>query len=89
MVSHCFDFDPYHFKDVRHFMELWRKMAKENGLKDIFFVAMCASTTTVKRNEDGTISRVMPNLESSADIYNSFLELGFDGINPMGKVEPR
>lgn len=70
-------------------MELWRKMAKENGLKDIFFVAMCASTTTVKRNEDGTISRVMPNLESSADIYNSFLELGFDGINPMGKVEPR
>lgn len=78
-------FDPYHFKDVRHFMELWRKMAKENGLKGIFFVAMCASTTTVKRNEDGTIRRVMPNLESSADIYNSFLELGFDGINPMGK----
>ena len=38
-----------------------------------------------KRNEDGTIRRVMPNLESSADIYNSFLELGFDGINPRGQ----
>ena len=60
-------------------------MAKENGLKDIFFVAMCASTSTVKRNEDGTLERVMPNLKSSADIYNTFLKLGFDGINPMGK----
>ena len=60
-------------------------MAKENGLEGIFFVAMCASTTTVKRNEDATLERVMPNLKSSADIYNTFLKLGFDGINPMGK----
>ena len=46
---------------------------------------MCSATTTVRRNADGTISRVMPNLESSAEVYKTFLDLGFDGINPMGK----
>ena len=70
-------FDPYHFAEVTHFIELWRKLAKDNGLKGIYFVAMCASTTS--------ITRVLPNLQSSADVYNSFLDLGFDGINPIGK----
>lgn len=78
-------FDPYHFAEVTHFIELWRKLAKDNGLKGIYFVAMCASTTTIKRNADGSITRVLPNLQSSADVYNSFLDLGFDGINPIGK----
>lgn len=78
-------FDPYHFAEVTHFIELWRKLAKDNGLKGIYFVAMCSSTTTIKRNADGSITRVLPNLQSSADVYNSFLDLGFDGINPIGK----
>lgn len=78
-------FDPYHFAEVTHFIELWRKLAKDNGLKGIYFVAMCSSTTTIKRNADGSITRVLPNLQSSADVYKSFLDLGFDGINPIGK----
>lgn len=78
-------FDPYHFKDAAHFIQLWQELARGNGLKGIFFVAMCSATTTVRRNADGTISRVMPNLESSAEVYKTFLDLGFDGINPMGK----
>ena len=78
-------FDPYHFKDAAHFIQLWQELARGIGLKGIFFVAMCSATTTVRRNADGTISRVMPNLESSAEVYKTFLDLGFDGINPMGK----
>lgn len=78
-------FDPYHFKDAAHFIQLWQGLARGNGLKGIFFVAMCSATTTVRRNADGTLSRVMPNLESSAEVYKTFLDLGFDGINPMGK----
>lgn len=78
-------FDPYHFAEVTHFIELWRKLAKDNGLKGIYFVAMCSSTTTIKRNADGSITRVLPNLQSSADVYKSFLDFGFDGINPIGK----
>lgn len=78
-------YDPYRFSDVRHFMDLWRSLAMENGLKGIHFVAMCNSTTTMKRHEDGTIERVIPNLKSSAEVYKSFLNMGFDGINPLGK----
>ena len=78
-------FDPYHFTDVTHFMDLWRKLAVENGLAGVYFVAIGNSTSTVRRREDGTIERVMPNLESSAEVYNNFLSLGFDGINSFGK----
>lgn len=78
-------FDPYHFADVDHFIKLWRRLARESGLPGIYFVAMCSATTTVRRNDDGTISRTVPNLESAAEVYDSFLRLGFDGVNPMGK----
>ena len=78
-------YDPYKFPDVEHFMRLWREWAKENGLPGIFFVAMCNSTTTIRRKEDGSLERVMPNLKSSAEVYQPFLDLGFDGINSIGK----
>lgn len=78
-------FDPYHFKEISHFIQLWRKLAQENGLSGIYFVAMCASTTTIKRNEDGTLARVLPNLESAAEVYDSMTSLGFDGVNPLGR----
>lgn len=32
-------YDPYSFKDVRHFVSLWRKLAAENGLNDFYFIA--------------------------------------------------
>ena len=78
-------FDPYHFDDVPHFMELWRKMAKENGLAGIYFAAICNSTSTIKRCSDNSIQRVMPDLKSSANVYQEILALGFDGINSFGK----
>lgn len=78
-------FDPYRFPDVEEFMELWRKLAKENGLEGVYFVAMCNSTTTMVRDADGRIHRVLPNLESSEAVYKSFLNMGFDGINSLGK----
>lgn len=79
-------YDPYHFVDVCHFMDLWRKLAKQNGLPGVYFVAMCNSTSTIRRRKDGTIERVQPNLDSSAEVYNAFLDLGFDGINSLGKA---
>lgn len=78
-------YDPYHFTDVRRFMELWRQLAKENGLPDIHFTAWMSSTSTIKRKDDGSIERVLPNLESSADVYNQILSLGFDSITSYGK----
>lgn len=78
-------FDPYNFPDVSHFISLWRQLAEKNGLPGIHFNAYVSSTTTVKRTADGKIERVMPNLESSADVYNSILSLGFDSVTSIGK----
>ena len=78
-------YDPYKFPDVQHFMQLWRKWATENGLPGIYFVAMCNATTTIRRKEDGSLERVLPNLKSSAEVYQPFLDMGFDGVNSNGK----
>ncbi|MBQ0085572.1 MAG: glycoside hydrolase family 99-like domain-containing protein [Prevotella sp.] len=79
-------YEPYHFTDVTLFMETWRRLAEENGLKGIYFVGIIKSTSTVKRQADGTLTRTMPNLKSSADVYNDILKLGFDGLNSLGKT---
>lgn len=78
-------FDPYFFTDVRRFIELWRELAVKNGLPGIFFVALTKSTTTATRRDDGTFERHMPDLKSSAKVFNDILALGFDGINSFGK----
>ena len=78
-------YDPYNFADVSRFIGLWRKLATQNGLPGIHFVAMISSTSTIRRQEDGTVERVMPDTQSSAAVYNSILQLGFDAINSYGK----
>ena len=78
-------FDPYSFKDIKQFIKIWRELAKENGLKGVHFIAICNNTSTIKRLEDGTIKRVLPNTKSSAELYNEILSLGFDGLNSFGK----
>lgn len=77
-------FDPYHFAAVSRFISLWRNLAEQNGLQGIHFIAICSSTSTINRDKDGNLRRVLPNLESSSDLYNSILSLGFDGINSIG-----
>jgi lipopolysaccharide biosynthesis protein len=78
-------YDPYNFPDVSHFIQVWRQLAAQNGLGDIFFVALCKPTTTKQRMADGTIKRVLPNLKSSAEVYKRLLQLGFDALNPDGR----
>lgn len=80
-----FIYDAYNFKDVSHFINLWRQLAAKHGLAGIYFVAICNSTTTITHNAVGTISRTLPNLQSSQKVYNDLLSLGFDGINSFGK----
>lgn len=78
-------YDPYHFPDVSNFIKVWRKLAYKEGLKGIYFVGMCNNTTTIKRDKEGKITRVIPNLTSSQEVYEDILSLGFDGINSWGK----
>lgn len=78
-------YDPYHFPYVSNFITIWRKLANKEGLKGIYFVGMCNNTTTIKRDKEGKITRVIPNLTSSKEVYENILSLGFDGINSWGK----
>jgi hypothetical protein len=79
-------YDPYAFKDVSNFLKTWRKLASENGLKGIYFVALMNNTSTIRRDAQGNITRVIPNLKSSKEVYDHILSLGFDGINSYGKA---
>ena len=67
------------------FIDVWKSLAIKNGLKGIYFVALSNSTSTIRRDESGNLTRVLPDLKSSAGVYNDLLALGFDGINSWGK----
>ena len=60
-------------------------MAEENGLKGLYLVAMCDSVLSFKMNADGSRTLTMPNLTSSADIFQSVLDMGFDAVNSFGR----
>ncbi len=78
-------YDPYHFKDVSFFISTWRELAINNGLPGIYFTALINNTSTIKRRDDGTLERVVPDLRESKDVFDNILKLGFDGINSFGK----
>lgn len=78
-------FDPYNFVDVSNFITLWRELAVAHGLQGIHFVAVANSTSTIRRKNDGTLERVLPNISSSSDVYVNILGLGFDAVCSFGK----
>jgi len=77
-------YDPYIFKDVPRFIRLWHQWARDEHLPDFHFFALTNNTTTIKRDYEGNISRTIPDLEHSNEIYNSLLQLGFDAIQSLG-----
>lgn len=78
-------YDPVGFEDVSEFIKTWRQLASENSIPDFFFIGMTPSVVSHKVNSDGNKSFSLPNLKSSADIYNLILNLGFDAVNSWGK----
>jgi hypothetical protein len=78
-------YDPYSFEDVVEFMRVWRKLAIDNGLEGVYFIGMTSSTLSFKIDEKGKRTPSLPNLKSSAEIYNYILNLGFDAVNSFGK----
>ncbi len=80
-----FLYNPWTHPRVREWISLWRKLAEEHGLKGLYLVAMCDSTLAFKQNADGTRSIASPNLDSSAEIFQSVLDMGFDAVNSFGR----
>lgn len=60
-----------------HFMELWRRLAIENGLKGIHFVALAMSIPLIKKNNYRHIeNEIMPR-------FNEYFALGADAVNSI------
>jgi hypothetical protein len=59
-------YDPTAIADIAHFIALWQSLAKQNGLKGIYFIALC-------QNFYFEHERV--------DFYNNMMKYGFDAIN--------
>lgn len=78
-------YSSFRFPDIKEFIALWQQLAKENGLPGIYFLGGTQSTYSFRVNEEGKRVVSMPNLKSSADIYNQVLDMGFDAVNPFGK----
>lgn len=69
---------------VKEWMATWRRLAVENGLPGLHMVCMCDSTLTFQLNPDGSKTRVIPNTQSSAKLFNTILDMGFDAVNSLG-----
>lgn len=78
-------YDTLCFTDVKCFIDTWRDLAVKNGLKGIHFVGMVPATLSVVTNPDGTTTKQIPDLKSSASLYNKVLSYGFDAVNSFGK----
>lgn len=78
-------YDGWSHPYVKEWIATWRRLAAEHGLPGMHIVCMCDSTLTFKINSDGTRSRVLPNLDSSADLFNQVLDMGFDAVNSIGR----
>ncbi|MBO4906365.1 MAG: glycoside hydrolase family 99-like domain-containing protein [Bacteroidaceae bacterium] len=79
-------YEPFFHTDAKRFMEVWRRLAEENGLKGIYFYAITRSANFNRFMPDGSIGRVMPDMKSSAEDYQSMLAQGYDGLNSTGQV---
>jgi len=78
-------FDPLHIPDVKSFILLWEKLAKENGLKGIHFVGIAYNLLPTRIDENNKKKLHIPNKsESCSSRYKAIFDLGFNAINSRG-----
>lgn len=74
-----FIFAPMDFKDVATFISTWRKLAIDNGLKGIHFVANASAT--FRDLKTGSLRKA---LVPEQEVNEYLLNLGFDAISSNG-----
>lgn len=74
-------FKPLSIPNVNKFIELWIKLAQENGLKGIHFVGIQQNMDLIEDLKEHSVFDVT-NL--SAQRYNEILQLGFSAVNSRG-----
>ena len=68
-------FDPLGFKDVSTFIGVWQKLAKENGLEGIHFVAFTSATF-----RDLKTGKFRKTLVPDSEVNEHVLKMGFDAV---------
>lgn len=70
-------FAPFDFPNLKEFTELWQKLAKENGLKGIFFVG---KTGSVGRFDKGIFHDYAADIKER---YKTVMGFGMDAVNSI------
>ena len=76
---------PWDHPHVSEWIKTWRRLAAENGLPGLYLIGITTSTLAFRQDAEGNRKRVLPNLKSSADVYQGILDMGFDAVNSFGK----
>lgn len=63
-------YKPYNLPDPKHFIELWQSMAKDNGLKGIYFIAY---------------QHAIRSKEDISEALEMRMEEGYSAINPVNR----
>lgn len=78
-------FDPTGIPNVKDFIDLWNRLALENGLKGIHFVGIVSNLSGFRIDDNGKKKYYLVNSsESSVSRYKTTLDLGFDAVNSRG-----
>lgn len=79
-------FNPVDVPEMKHFIELWRELAIENGLKGIHFVGRTNNAAFRNAGEQGKGRFVMPDTNKAGEFYSNILDMGFDAVNAVGRI---
>lgn len=75
-------FRPLDIPNVKEFIDLWQRMAKENGLKGIHFVGISPS---IDIDNQRIIDVLKRNVKSEGGVlYSKLFDSGFDAVNSRG-----
>lgn len=72
---------PRDIPEVKEFIDLWQKMARENGFPGIHFVGY---TTNAAGKSVNNGKMTLWDTDHAADFYNNILDLGFDAVMSNG-----
>ena len=75
-------FKPLAIPDSKEFIDLWQKLAEENGLKGIYFIGLRQNMDPMEQTIANTLRRQIKG--SGGDMYREVLNAGFDGVNSRG-----
>ena len=64
------------------FIQLWQKLAQENGLKGVYFVGLEFSLRENEKSMKNAFTKKIPN--NAATRYQNLLNLGYDAVNSRG-----